>query len=271
MLISLKYIGIKKLNPWVTLTINYVICFLVCLLILYIGNHEVLVLLPQTNHILIGILFVVGFYLNQRALNSHSLQQTTLFYRLSLVIPIAVSILFLGHPLHLIQVPGLIIAIVAMYFLTIKKGEKIKFQFTFSALILFLVWLVAGLIDTGFLFIAEETLSPLPQLANIGAIFIISTAFTFLVSVFDAPRKPTGNEWLIGGIMGFTNVAAVYFFVTGLGTFGDNATFITLNHCGIILLASLYGFIMFREKPSPRMWVGTLLAVIAITWLIFTN
>ncbi len=271
MLITLKYIGIKDLNPWITLAINYTLCFVLCLVILYIGNHDTLFLIPSLVHIIIGVLFVIGFYINQRALNSYSLQQMTLFYRLSLVIPIAVSILFLGNPLKTIQIPGLLIAVAAMYFLTIQKGEKVKVQFTISALILFLVWLFAGMIDTGFLLIAQENLSPLPQIASINAIFVISALFTVIVSAVDAPRKPSRGEWQIGGLMGLANVAATYFFITGLGTFGDDATFITLNHCGIILMASIYGYLMFKEKTTPRMWIGTALAVTAIIWLIFTN
>ncbi len=270
-LIILKYVGINKLNLWLILTINYATCFLISGSFTISINREISILIPEFKHLVLGALFVLGYLFTQLALNYHSLQKTSLFHRLSLLLPIATAFIILHQEFKLIQVPGFLLAIAAMYFLTMRKKKSISFTIKSSTFILFLVWLVNGSIDSLFVLFSQGPLSMLAQMAFLAPIFLIAFLFSALVSFIKTTGIPSSREWSYGISLGIANIAGVFFFMGGLNSFTDDAIFITLNHCGIILLASLVGAIFFKEKAGRRMWVGTFLALIAIAWLVFTD
>lgn len=225
-------------------------------------------LLPPLSQVTLGVLFVLGFLFTQVALEKNTLQKTTLFQRLSLLIPIFVAIFFLNETYSLIQTPGFILAIVAIYLLSVSGDRDVTLKFRSAAFLLFLVWLINGCIDSGFMLVSSASfMAELTQMGFLFPIFIISTILTAVVAMFRSSQFPGKWGLFSGIILGIANVASVYFFMDGLEAFEEDAVFVTLNHCGVILLAGFSGKLLFREVVTRRMWLGTIVAIIAIIWL----
>lgn len=260
-----------KVDLWTTLAINYIVCFLVSTSIPMMDKGLYFSLVPTISQFILGVLFVLGYMVTQLALKSITLQKTTLFQRLSLVIPIIVAALYLNQPIEIMELPGFLLAIVAIYYHSTEHGTRFRFNLGMGTLLLFLVWFLNGCIDTGFLLVSQETRTIYEQVAFLSPIFFIAMILSLCVALIRGIKLSLKYELQLGFILGLSNVAAIFFFMNGFQAFEEDAIFVTLNHSGIILLAGICGSYLFDEKITRRKWIGTTLAILAIIWLVFTR
>ncbi|MEC8884395.1 MAG: GRP family sugar transporter, partial [Bacteroidota bacterium] len=71
---------------------------------------------------------------------------------------------------------------------------------------------------------------------------------------------------IIGGIaLGIPNYYSIYFLVQALRhPTLESSTVFTLNNVGIVMVATLIGILFFKEKLSPKNWIGIAIAVVSI-------
>ena len=71
---------------------------------------------------------------------------------------------------------------------------------------------------------------------------------------------------LLGGVaLGIPNYFSIYFLVQALRANGlESSTIFTLNNVAIVMLSTLLGIILFKEKLLAKNWLGIGLAVISL-------
>jgi len=92
--------------------------------------------------------------------------------------------------------------------------------------------------------------------------------FAFIVGVgiliFRKKIRSFSFNTIVGGIiLGLINFCSIFFLVRGLSLM-QVSTFMPVYNVSVVVLTSLIGYVVFKERLSAVNWSGILLAVIAI-------
>ncbi len=225
--------------------------------------------------LLIGILFIIMFFIVGKSSEKAGIAITTVASKMSVVIPITISLLI--DPLDIVTVPkslAIIMTFIAV-FLTVYKRRAIETEtrrLLYPVLLFFGMGLVDSLVKIAQLKYVDEA-----DLAFFSAILFSVSAISGLIAatLFKNTRiVPFSLKNIIHGIpLGVVNFGSIYFFIraldynTGFSPFFDSSVIFGINNLGIVSLSVLTGLLAFREKLSALNWTGISLSVIAIVVL----
>lgn len=258
-----------KVEPLQAIIVNYFVCVLTgSILIADFGTFS------KLNHNLLwfaaglGILFIVNFYVISLTTREFGVTTASVAGKLSLIIPILISVLFI--PTHfktpdLLNYIGIILAIPAVILSSLKKQQKkASLQKNILYFLPFLTFLFTGAIDSSINVANYFFLESSGQMAFPMIIFIFSSLIGLIYLV--VKRIPVTGKHLLGGIaLGIPNYFAVYFLLKSLTYFqNDGAIVYSSVNIGIIVLAGTASVLFFREKLSPANITGLVLSAIAI-------
>ena len=186
--------------------------------------------------------------------------------KMSLVIPVIFGLLIYKEHLGPYKILGILLALAAVYFASIKEnGISIqKSAFVLPAL----VFVGSGLIDTSLKYL-EETYVAQSEFPLFSAnVFAAAAAVGFVFILLRSLKKPLHINFrnILGGILlGVPNFFSIYFLLRALQTEGLNsASIFTINNVAIVMFSTLLGIVLFKEKISIKNWGGIALAIISI-------
>ncbi|MDV7138599.1 GRP family sugar transporter [Maribacter sp. TH_r10] len=216
--------------------------------------------------LVLGVLFIVVFNLMARTSQAVGVSVASVATKMSLVIPVIFGVLVYKETLGPIKILGIVLALAAVYFASIKKKEV---NFKRSSLILpLLVFLGSGIIDTSIKYVQEahiqENEFPLFS-ATVFAAATIVGIFIIIYKIFKAPLKVNFKN-IIGGIaLGIPNYFSIYYLLRALqNPTLNSASVFTINNVAIVMLSTLLGIVLFKEQISFKNWGGIALAIISI-------
>lgn len=214
----------------------------------------------------LGVLFIVIFNLMARTSQQLGVSVASVATKMSLVIPVVAGVVLYGEVLGPIQVAGIALALVAVYFASVKSGKV-----SWEPRLLYLpalVFLGSGIIDTSIKFL-EETRIPDSEYPLFSAcIFGAAGSTGIMATALSKPRMLV--NWrprnLLGGLaLGIPNFFSIFFLLKALQFEKlPSAAIFTLNNVGIVTLTTLLGIAFFREQLSARNWLGVGLALVSI-------
>lgn len=266
--IVLKSYSRFKIDTLQALVVNYGIAFLMGLFM----NDEPF----QYNEItqkswyfgslMLGFLFISVFYVTAITSQRNGISVASVASKMSVIIPVVFGILLYEEPFGFLKITGILLALTAVYF-TSKKEEG-AVQDSRNMLFPALVFLGAGAIDTILKVIQNYYLDirEIPLFSShtflmafcVGIMLITYRFFRFNV-------KPEGKNVLGGIVLGIPNYFSLYYIVRMLSHESwDSSTIFTVHNVAIVMLSTLAGVLIFREKISWRNALGILLALIAI-------
>lgn len=217
--------------------------------------------------IALGVLFITVFHLMGVTAQRSGLSVVSVAAKMSVVIPILFGLIYYNESLGIIKLVGILLALAAVYLASIKAKDGLKIKasnFVFPLL----VFLGTGIIDTTVKFVEGEYLGK----EDIAIFSATIYAMSALIGVVLVVIKAFGDKFqfqfknILGGIaLGIPNYFSIYFLVLALrsGIFESSGIF-TLNNVSIVLISTLLGVILFKEKILPKNWIGIALAVLAI-------
>jgi len=75
-----------------------------------------------------------------------------------------------------------------------------------------------------------------------------------------------------GFLLGIPNYFSIYFFILALRIDGlDSSSIFIINNVSIVLLSTLLGIVCFKEKISPKNWIGIGIAILSILLITYVN
>lgn len=269
-----KYLDRFKIATFNVIIINYLTATVLGILLM---NTKVDVFPIIKNEwlpysIVIGILFIMMFVVIAKSSQIVGIAITTISNKMSVIIPIAVSIII--DPLDILtnfKAIGIILAILAV-FLSVYRKRKVEFdpRNIYLPIILFLGM---GLVDSFVKYaqqyhVADDVLPvftvilfAMAALAGMITKIIRKTSFKELIS----------TKTLLWGIgLGLSNYGSLYFLIKALnfknqsGETLDGSIVFGINNLGVIALSVFIGLIVFKEKFLKINWVGIILSFIAI-------
>lgn len=219
--------------------------------------------------VLIGILFLLMFYLIGYSTQKSGVAVTTIAGKMSLVIPVIFSIIYYKEKLGFLKLSGLVLATTGVILASFKPITRHK-----NAFLIFLPLLIfigSGFTDSVVKFTQESYITD--NLALLFSSFVFLSAlilgiFTSFVIKHDTFKSFTKHEIIAGATLGLANFGSLYFFILALDKSKiDSSIIFGLNNISIVLLSVLFGRTIFNEKLTTLNYAGISIAITAIVIL----
>ncbi len=185
--------------------------------------------------------------------------------RMSLFIPILAALLIFNEAFNNYKIIGLCIAFPALALILSKKADKPAKEWLYPAVVL----LGFGLVDTLFKHVA--IIKDPPYTTSLFIIFcgaLIITALAVVYEVVFLKNKLQLMNFAYGMLVGIFNFGNILFYLKAHKAFAESpSTVFAAMNMGVIILGSLTGVLIFKEKLSLRNYIGIVLALAAIVFI----
>ncbi len=227
--------------------------------------------------ILIGVLFILMFFVVSLSTREAGLSVTTVASKLSVVLPIIFSIIYDAEDkLSLLKSAGILAALTGVLLTVYRKRalEEVSNRFWMPLILFIGMGVVDSLIRLSqYHFVVDENLV-------VFSIILFSIAFLTGMLIAFTSRKdlsPLLHFKVIyhGLLLGMANFGSIYFLVKSLNyeqngiRMFDGSVVFGINNLGIVSLSVLLGARLFREQLKLHNWIGisiSLLAIILLSW-----
>lgn len=273
-----KLLDRKRVPSYPVILINYLVASVFGFLINPVPESlSKIVALPWFPlSILIGFLFIVMFFVIARSSSEAGITITTVAGKMSVVFPIAFSILIEPDD-HLTILKGVaIVATLTGVLLTIYEPGRISTARN-RMVVPLLLFAGMGIVDSLVKF-AQFKYVKGDDTALFSAVLFAMAFFTGLFilpfikrGIIEFKRK---ESWLYGTLLGVVNFGSIFLMVSALnhvnssGVTIDSSVIFGANNIGIVSLSVLSGLLIFNEKLRPINWTGIGISAVAI--LLFT-
>lgn len=158
---------------------------------------------------------------------------------------------------------GILLALLAFY-LTFKKNkrERVILKYAFIPLFLFLA---VGIFHS-MLKVAEHFYIGKDLVVFLATAFGFALLFGMIVLLFLMVAKKMIfqiKNVVAGVILGLLNWYSTFYFLKGLNTF-QVSVFVPVFNVGVVVLSSIVGLILFKEKLGIQNRIGIIIAIVAI-------
>lgn len=213
--------------------------------------------------ILLGSMFICTFFLFALSSQKVGVAVTSVYSKMSLVIPVMVSMIFLGESLNWLRITGIILALAAFY-LTFRQKGPVEWKSKYTLLPI-LVFAGNGLVDTTMKF-ADHYFINNDLVLFLSLVFTTSFILGATILIISIVRGKSGIQLkhMIGGtFLGMINFGSTYYMLKAISVYESSVVF-PVSNAAIVGLSGLAGYLGFREKLSLINWSGIILAIIAI-------
>lgn len=258
----------KSLRLIQVLVINYLTAFLISFSISGIELNKVALMNPiiLSFSILLGGIFIANLFVYTASLQSMGMGISIAAMRMSLVIPIGISLFVYGESTESIKYIGIMLVFLALFFMIprIKDSRKIDIKNFVFPLLLFLM---TGIADASLKIFEREFSASLPEYLFLGLIFsssfVIGSAYLFIKRELSFSKK----EVYYGIIIGIANLYSSFFLLLALQEMKGSLVFSLINVSNVVL-GSIIGFLVWKDKLTTFQKVGIVIATLSIILLV---
>ena len=279
LLIILKAFQKYEVNSLIAIVVNYITAGLTGILFLNSDINYAAIFESQWIYICVplGVLFISIFYLIAQTAQRISISTASVSNKMSVIMPVLFSIIFLDQQLSFLKIIGIILALAAVYLSTHSSTKK---SLTNSLIWLpLLVFIGSGFIDIAInasnaFYIHSKDESAWFSICTFLSAFVIGIiVLIYLVAVKKSLSikeiiKP--KNIIAGVLLGIPNYFSIFFIFKSLDAkvLQSAQLFPVLNLSNVALSAFL-GWLIFKEKLSPLNLVGIILAIVSILLISF--
>lgn len=206
--------------------------------------------------VILGFFFFVGFMLFSKAIKFAGLAGAVTMGRISLAIPVVFSIFLWGEKPSIWDFVGL-----ALIFFIIMTWEGKIGRFSPILLSLFIIF---GLLDAALKFFKMN----FPAVDE--GFFLVILFFSAIIwswgYILLAKRVVTVSDVLLGLLLGIPNFFSSYCLLRALIDIPGYVAFPFIN-IGIIILSAISGFVLFKERLTPKRIGLIILGIVAVSIL----
>ena len=211
--------------------------------------------------IIIGVTLIVAFNLFALSARHAGISVTAISSRMSVIIPVILGFLIFNDTAGWVKISGIVVAMIAFYF-TSKKGKTLLVN-TKHALLPVLLFFAVGLNDS-MMKVAEHFYINGDFVVFLATAFGVALILGAAVMLVNRKKEKFAlRNVLAGTILGLLNWFSTLYFLKGLDLF-QVSFFVPVYNVGVVALASLAGFLFFREKLTTHKLIGVGLAIVAI-------
>jgi drug/metabolite transporter (DMT)-like permease len=266
--ILFKLFNIYKINTLQAIVVNYFIAAAVGFLS-YESAINLEVIYNSKWFVgagILGCLFIVIFNVMAITSQKNGISIASVASKMSVIIPIIFGIYIYNEKAGFLKIAGILVALIAVYLASIKTKENQPI--TKSILLPTILFIGSGIIETSLKFIESNYVESNGIPIFSATIFACAAAVGLAIIIlkfFTKSMMPDFKSIPAGIALGIVNYYSIYFLLKALQYNGsESSTVFTLNNVSIVMLSSVLGFIIFKERLSLKNILGIVLAVISI-------
>ncbi len=254
------------------LTINYLIALITAAGMNYSAGLDLIPDFPLWFWIFcggIGFLFIANFFVLSRSAHLNGLGVSVAAMRVSLLVPVLLSILFYREELTLQKAAGIVMVFAALLLLiSARKDVNLKnLRKIGSTGLLLLLFFFSGMTDASLKIYDEEMSHVATEAHLMTAIFMFSLMFGIVASASRGElRKISRNEWIFGAAVGIPNLFSTILLIRAFAYYDASVVYSAVN---ILVVAggALIGLLWWKDRMHPREFWGIGIAIGAIALL----
>ncbi|MFO8062101.1 MAG: EamA family transporter [bacterium] len=243
----------------------------VSILVVFLGNYAVAagisLLLNRTPireastfdiviGVSIGFLYLVNFLVYNKNIRENGLSLSVSVMRVSLAIPIIISLVLFNENILFLQYLGIAIIITAFTLLG-------KFSRKTTLIWVFLLFIISGISDSGMKIFKEYS----GHSTGIYLFFLFGSAFVFNILFIIVKRvKITAKPLLYGIILGIPNMLTSFFFMQSLDTVPGAIAYPMLGSA-VVVISIITDFGIWRSRFTRKQIIVFTLLIIGIILL----
>ena len=276
--IAFKLFGKYKITTLNALIVNYFTAFILGLCLQNQLSLNNLLEIPQKDwfygSMALGVMFILVFYLMVITTQKGGMSVVSVASKMSVAIPVLFVIAYYDEPLGLLKIIGILMALVSVYLVSVRRRDGLSIDMKFFIFPL-LVFLGSGLIESSIKFL-ENTYVPDSEIslfsANTFLFACLTGSLIFGYKALSGKAKFSWKDILGGFLLGIPNYFSIYFFILALRIDGlDSSSIFIINNVSIVLLSTLLGIVCFKERISPKNWIGIGIAILSILLITYVN
>jgi len=263
-----------KINILQAIVVNYIVAFVTSLLAF---NYQVGLGTVSVSKIIaldwfyytfgLGVLFILVFILIARTTQTNGLSVASVATKMSVIIPIIFGLLYYKESLGFYKTIGIILALLAVYFVSVKSNKGLKLNKK-DLLFPLLVLIGSGIIDTTIKFLEEAYVAENDISIFSATIFFSAAILGIILLVYQSFKRTVKIELknILGGIaLGIPNYFSIFFLVKALRSdILESSEIFAINNVAIVTLSTLVGIVFFKEKLLLKNWLGIVIAITSI-------
>lgn len=265
--ILLKLAKRYQINIIQAVTVNYFTALTLCFLLFKPEVNLITPSAPWPIYIALAILLPSIFLVLAASVKKLGIVKTDVAQRLSLFIPILAAYFIFEEGFNQYKLIGLGLGFLAILLTFIRKSDMEKKSSNWIYPIA--VFLGFGIIDVLFKQIALY--KTMPYTTSIFTVFTMAFLVSLaLVSYFVITKKTKLQlvNLACGLILGLFNFGNILFYMKAHKALSENpSTVFAAMNLGVIVVGSLVGILVFKEKLSKLNYVGIGLALVAVIFI----
>ena len=268
--ITFRTFPLFKLNNFHAIVVNYIVAATIGFMI---DDSGISILSIYTEPwflmaIVIGVFFIS--MLNTIAITSQKLgvSVASVSSKMSVVIPVILGVFLYNESMSIIKVIGIIMALASVY-LTSQKDDGVEFQIK-SLLLPIALFVLGGTVDSLFKLTQAKYIEANQFMLFVASLFATSAVLGLIATFFgkEPIYKIKYQSIVAGVILGVPNFASIYYLMQALDAGYESSLIFPIINMGVVALSTILSFIFFKEKLSPKNWIGIGIAIIAFFVLV---
>ncbi len=267
-----KVVEFRKLDTLRVLTVNYFIATIAAAALSHyqqpFGEFSVSageLFWPAVLALFTGLLFITNYFVYSKSVHHNGVGISVAAMRISLIIPVLLSILWYLEELAALQWTGILIVFVTLFLLLPKKKDLLKEPLS-AAWLLILIFLFTGVGDASLKVYEEEFSGILLKQQFMAMVFFTSFLIGIAVVTIQKKWALKKQELLMGAAIGIPNLLAAIFLIAALEQLSGAIVYSAVNVL-TVAGATLLGIIRWGDRFTKLQWSGIILALIAILLL----
>ncbi|WP_026898326.1 EamA family transporter [Daejeonella oryzae] len=244
---------------------NYSIAALLTWIIFRPGM-ESLQLSSYPLYLSLGILLPLLFLILAASIRYSGIVRTDIAQRLSLFIPIVAAFLLFSESLSTLKITGISIGFAAIICSIPWQKKEDKKSSNTAWIYLLLVFMGLGIIDILFKQLAQNKSTPFTS--TLFLVFCIAFILSISVLLYFFITKKKRFSWknfFSGMILGIANFGNILFYIKAHQSLSNDPSIVfSAMNIGVIIMGSLVGILIFKEKLSKLNYVGIFLALLSV-------
>ena len=258
-----------EVSPIQIVAWNYVFALILCYFFFSPNLTNIGTLAPWGIYVSLGVLLPAIFLFLAASIKQVGIVKTDAAQRLSLFIPILAAWLLFKEDFTILKIAALLAAFPALLLILAKPSENTKNKWIYPAVVL----LGFGIIDILFKQIALHT--TLPYTTSLFVVFGIALFIMIGAVIYNVMITKVSLNFkniIFGGMVGVFNFGNILFYLKAHKTFAENpSTVFAGMNMGVIVMGSLVGIFIFKEKLTKMNFAGLFLALIAIVLIVISQ
>lgn len=265
--VLLKLAKRYQINIIQAVTVNYFTALSLCFLFFKPDVQLLTTSAPWPIYIALAILLPSIFLVLAASVKKLGIVKTDIAQRLSLFIPILAAYFIFKEGFNEYKLIGLAIGFLAIILTFVRKSDQ---EATAKHWIYpIAVFIGFGVIDVLFKQIALY--KDLPYTTSLFMVFALAFVVSMAIVIFMVITRKTKLELVnlaCGLILGFFNFGNILFYMKAHKAMAENpSTVFAAMNMGVIVVGSLIGIFIFKEKLSKLNYVGIFLALVAVIFI----